>query len=156
MPIQQGLTTVYKEAILRGGSYSTLGQWTTSAMRPLTDVLKMALYTAFSDIGPSTTNYTAANEVVGPVNLTGYAPGGNTLTGVTITSDANGVAYMNFDNVSWPNANFTARGALIYDTTRGDTAIAVIDFGSDKIFTPTSNTVVMPANTATTALIRLP
>jgi hypothetical protein len=64
--------------------------------------------------------------------------------------------YVNFDNVSWPGANFTARGALIYNVTQGNASVAVLDFGSDKIFTSTSNTVTMPANTATTALIRFP
>ena len=151
MPIQQGLTTIYKVGMLRGNSWTGTA-WSTTAVRPFSDVIRMALYTAFSDIGPNTTVYTTANEVVG----TGYTAGGNTLTGVTIASDVNGVAYMNFDNVSWPGANFTARGALIYDDTRGNMALAVIDFGSDKVFTSTSNTVTMPANTATTALIRLP
>jgi hypothetical protein len=119
----------------------------------ITNTLKMALYTAFSDIGPLTTTYTATNEVTG----TNYAPGGVVVTGAILSTDVNtGTVYVNFNNVSWPNANFTARGALIYNTSQNDKSVAVLDFGSDKIFTPTSNTVVMPANTATTALIRLP
>jgi hypothetical protein len=56
--------------------------------------------------------------------------------------------------VSWPNANFTARGALIYNSSQSNKSVAILDFGSDKIFTSTSNTVTMPVNSATTALLR--
>jgi hypothetical protein len=116
----------------------------------------MALYTAFADIGPLTTVYTDTNEITG----TGYTAGGVQVTGATLgtetTGPAAGTVYVNFDNVSWPGANFTARGALIYNVTQGNASVAVLDFGSDKIFTSTSNTVTMPANTATTALIRFP
>lgn len=115
--------------------------------------LKMALYNALADLGPNTTVYTTVNEVSG----TGYTAGGNMLTGLTISADINtGTVYANFDNVSWPGANFSARGALIYNATQGNKSVAVLDFGSDKSFTSLTNTVTMPANTATTALIRLP
>jgi hypothetical protein len=82
------------------------------------------------------------------------------MTGVTISTQTTGpnagTVYVDFNNVSWPGANFTARGALIYNTTRSNKTVAVLDFGSDKTFTSTNNTVTMPANTATTALIRFP
>jgi hypothetical protein len=123
----------------------------------ITDTLYMALYTAFSDIGQLTTEYTTDNEV--PTG-NGYTAGGVEVTGAVLstqtTGPAAGTVYVNFDNVSWPGANFTARGALIYNTTRSNKSVAVLDFGSDKTFTSTNNTVTMPANTATTALIRFP
>lgn len=113
----------------------------------------MALYTAFSDIGQLTTAYTTDNEITG----TGYTAGGELVTGATISTDTQtGTVYVNFSNVSWPGASFTARGALIYNVTRSNKSVAVLDFGSDKTFTSTNNTVTMPANTATTALIRFP
>ena len=122
----------------------------------MTDTLKMALYTAFADIGPETTVYTTDSEVVG----TGYTAGGVVMTGVTINTQTTGpdagTVYVDFGNVSWTGANFVARGALIYNTTRSNKTVAVLDFGSDKTFTSTNNTVTMPANTATTALIRFP
>ena len=141
MAIQQGLTNSFKQEMLQAGQNLA------------TDTLKMALYTAFSDIGPETTAYTTSNEVTG----TGYTAGGELVTGAAISTDTQtGTVYVNFDNVSWPGANFTARGALIYNVTQANKSVAVLDFGSDKTFTSTNNTVTMPANTATTALIRFP
>jgi hypothetical protein len=144
MAIQQGLTNSFKQEMLQAGQ------------NIVTDTLYMALYTAFSDIGQLTTEYTTTNEVIG----TGYTAGGVEVTGATLTTQTTGpdagTVYVNFDNVSWPGANFIARGALIYNVSKGDKSVAVLDFGSDKTFSSTSNTVTMPANTATTALIRFP
>ena len=139
--IQQGLTNSFKQEMLQAGQ------------NLVTDTLYMALYTAFSDIGPLTTVYTTTNEVTG----TGYTAGGVVVTGATISTDVQtGTVYVNFDNVSWPGANFTARGALIYNATQSNKSVAVLDFGSDKTFSSVSNTVTMPVNSATTALIRFP
>ena len=111
-----------------------------------TDTLKIALYTGNADLNADTTVYSATNEVTG----TGYTAGGATLTGVTINSSGY-TAYVNFNNVLF-NASVTARCALIYNATQGNKSIAVLDFGSDK--TSTNFTLTMPANGATTALIR--
>jgi hypothetical protein len=141
MAIQQGLTTSFKQEMLQAGQNLA------------TDTLKMALYTALSDIGPLTTAYTATNEVTG----TGYTAGGVAVTGATIAADSQtNTVYVDFNDVPFPGANFTARGALIYNVTRSNSSVLVLDFGSDKIFTATSNTIIMPANTATTALVRFP
>jgi hypothetical protein len=111
-----------------------------------TDTLKIALYTASADLNESTTVYSATNEVTG----TGYVAGGVTLTGVTINSSGF-TAYVDFADVVF-NASVTARCALIYNVSKGNKSIAVLDFGSDK--TSTNFTITMPANTATAALIR--
>lgn len=141
MAIQQGLTNSFKQDMLQAGQ------------NIITDTLYMALYTGYADIGPLTTAYTAINEVTG----TGYTAGGVVVTGAILSTDTNtGTVYVNFNNVSWPGANFTARGALIYNTSKSNKSVAVLDFGSDKTFSATSNTVVMPVNSATTALIRFP
>jgi len=113
-----------------------------------TGTLKMALYTANASLDASTLIYTTNNEVVG----TGYTAGGNTLTNVTVLSLGT-IAYLDFDNVVWNPANFTARGALIYNTSLSNLAVAILDFGSDKT-TTTTFTVQTPANTAEAALIR--
>jgi hypothetical protein len=62
-------------------------------------------------------------------------------------------SYLDFDDVVWNPAGFTARGALIYNTSIGNLAVAVLDFGADKT-TTTTFTVQTPANTADAALIR--
>ena len=113
----------------------------------LNDTLKIALYTATVDLNASTTVYSASNEVVAG----GYVSGGNTLTGTTINSDGFTV-YVNFDNTSW-SAALTTRCALIYNASKGNKSIAVLDFGSDKTSVATFE-IAMPANTPTSALIR--
>ena len=114
----------------------------------INDTIKVALYTSAADLSESTTAYSATNEITG----TGYVAGGQVMTGVTINSSGS-VAYVNFSNVVWSPAQFTARGALIYNASKANRAIAVLDFGSDKS-TSTTFTLSMPANTATSALIR--
>lgn len=140
MPIQQGQCTVFKNNCLSGLENFAVG---TSY------VYKIALYTAFSNIGPNTLAYTTTNEVTG----TGYTAGGKTLTVVAPVSDNQTyTAYVSFANVTWNPASFTARGALIYNSTTG-AAVAVLDFGSDKVATNTF-TVTFPTATSTTAIIR--
>jgi len=112
-----------------------------------TDTIYIALYTAEADLNADTAIYTSSNEVV----ASGYTAGGQVMTGVQISSSGY-VAYVNWDNVSW-TAALTARCALIYNVTRGNKSIAVLDFGSDKTST-TTFTITMPSNTSTTALIR--
>lgn len=138
--IQQGQCTVFKQNCLSGLENFAAG---TSY------VYKIALYTALADIGPSTTAYTTANEVTG----SGYTAGGETLTVIPPASDdQNYTAYVSFSNVTWDPASFTARGALIYNSTTG-AAVAVLDFGNDKTATNTF-TVTFPTATSTTAIIR--
>ena len=137
MAFDQTLTTSFKQDILLG-------------VHDLeTDDIKMALFLATADLGAATTVYTTTGETSG----TGYTAGGLTLTGVTVLTSGT-TAYVDFADPSWNPANFTARGALIYNASKSNKAIAVLDFGSDKT-TTTIFTVQMPANTATSALIRI-
>lgn len=138
MAIQQGLTTSFKQQMIQAGQNLA------------TDTLYIALYTAFSSIGANTTVYTTDNEITG----TGYTAGGKALTGVTIGTSSDGVVFVDFANVTWLSSQLTARGALIYNVTRSNASVAVLDFGSDK--TMTNFTITMPVNAATTALIRFP
>jgi hypothetical protein len=114
----------------------------------LTDTLKLALYTANANLDESTTVYTTANEITG----TGYSAGGNVVTGAAISSSGY-TAFVTFNNVLWVPAAFTTRCALLYNASKANRSIAVLDFGSDKTCTNTF-TVTMPSNTATSALIR--
>jgi len=139
MAFDQTLTTSFKQDILLG-------------VHDLeTDTIKMALFLATADLGAATTVYSSAGEV-SDVD-TGYTAGGEILTGVTVLTSGT-TAYVDFADPSWDPAAFTARGALIYNASKSNKAIAVLDFGSDKTAT-TIFTVQMPANTATSALIRI-
>lgn len=113
----------------------------------LTDTIKIALYTANANFDETTTVYTTLSEVV----ASGYTAGGNTMTGVALNTSGYTV-YVNWANVSW-STSVTARCALIYNASKSNKSIAVLDFGSDKTSTGTF-TITMPANTATSALIR--
>lgn len=115
-----------------------------------TDTIKIALYTSAATLGASTTVYSSANEVVG----TGYTAGGNTLTSPVISLDGT-TAIVDFADSTWASATITARGALIYNSSKADRAIAVLDFGSDKTSTSGDFVVQMPAPAASTALIRI-
>ena len=113
-----------------------------------TDTFKLALYVSTANLGAGTTVYGTGGEVVG----TGYTAGGVTLTGTTVQSSG-GTAYVDFGDATWNPASFTARGALIYNASKGNKAVAVLDFGADKTASGTF-VVQMPSNTASTALIR--
>jgi len=113
-----------------------------------TDTFKIALYTSAATLGASTTVYTSTGEAVG----TGYVAGGIALTGVSVLSSGT-TAYVDFADASW-TASITARGALIYNSSKSNKAVAVLDFGADKTSTNTFN-VQMPPNTASDAIIRI-
>jgi hypothetical protein len=137
--ITQGQCTVFKVNCLDGVENFASGS-------PYT--YKIALYTALADLGPSTLTYTTVNEIGG----TGYTAGGKVLTPTTPTSSGT-TAYLSFANVTWSPASFTVRGALIYNSTT-NAAVAVLDFGSDKIAT-NSFTITFPPATASDAIIRI-
>jgi len=120
------------------------------------DTYKIALYTALSTIGPGTTVYTTTAEVVG----TGYTAGGNTLVISTSPTSGNNnlgvpTAFISFANSSWPASTFTARGALIYNSTEGNKSVAVLDFGADKTVSNDTLQIIFPTADATSAIVRI-
>ena len=134
MSIVQTQTTSFKAELYQGIHDLTV------------DVIKIALYTASADLNAATTVYSSVNEVV----YTGYTATGQTMTGITVSSSGY-TAYVGFDNVSWAG-NITARCALIYNSSKANRSIVVLDFGSDKTSVPFL--ITMPVNGVTTALIR--
>lgn len=120
------------------------------------DTFKIALYTAAADLGYATTAYTTSGEVTG----TGYSAGGNTLT-ITVTPVAANnssnvpTAYFSFANTSWTGATFTARAALIYNSTEGNKSVAVLDFGSDKTVSNDTFQIIFPTADANSAIVRI-
>jgi hypothetical protein len=137
MTIVQGMTTSFKGELPLGIQALT------------TDTLKMALYTGNANLNADTTVYTTSNEITG----TGYTAGGKTITGVTVSTSGT-TAYISFANVTWTPASFTSRCALIYNASKGNKAIAVLDFGADKTASSTF-TVQLPPNTVADALLRI-
>ena len=118
------------------------------------NTFKIALYTSSATLDANTTAYTTSNEVPSTGN---YTAGGNTLS-VTTTPTNGGsgtTAYIDFADTTWSAATITARGALIYNNSQGNSAVAVLDFGSDKTSTDGDFTVQFPAATNTTAIIRI-
>jgi hypothetical protein len=120
------------------------------------DTFKIALYTAAANLDGSTAVYTTSGEVVG----TGYVAGGNTLTITTTPVAANNssnvpTAYFSFGNSSWPSASFTARGALIYNSTEGNKSVAVLDFGADKTVSNDTFQIIFPTADANSAIVRI-
>jgi hypothetical protein len=118
------------------------------------NTFKIALYTSSATLDANTTAYTTSNEVAATGN---YVAGGNTLS-VTTTPTNGGsgtTAFIDFADTTWTAATITARGALIYNNSQGNSAVAVLDFGSDKTSTDGDFTVQFPAATNTTAIIRI-
>ena len=112
---------------------------------------KIALYTSSATMSASTTAYSATNEISG----TNYTAEGESLTRIDPSSSGT-TGFTDFADESWTTATFTARGALIYnETTSGDPAVIVLDFGADKTATAGTFTIAFPAANASNAIIRI-
>ena len=136
MSIVQTLTTSFK------------GQLPLAVHDFTTDTMKLALYLSTANLGADTTVYTTDGESTG----TGYTAGGIVLTNATVLTYGTTV-YIDFDDAAWAGV-LTARGGLIYNYSKANKSVAVINFGADKTSVNTF-TVQMPANTYTSALIRI-
>ena len=156
MAITQSMTTSFKaELMLAVHDFRVTGG----------DTFKLALYTSSATIDANTTAYTATNEVTG----TNYTAGGGSLSNLGVvtsnTSASAGTGFTDFSDLTFTNATITARGALIYNstpsansnanTTLTNASVAVLDFGADKSSTAGDFTIVFPAATNTTAIIRI-
>jgi hypothetical protein len=120
------------------------------------NTFKIALYTAAASLDATTTVYTTSNEVTG----TGYTAGGNTLVISTSPTSGNNTAniptaYISFNNSSWTSATFTARAALVYNSSQGNKAVAILDFGSDKSVNNDTFQVIFPTPDANSAIVRI-
>lgn len=136
MAITSAICSSYKQEILEGVHSSG-------------DTYKIALFTDAATLDASTTAYSTTNEVSG----TGYTAGGATLSGFT-SGLSSTTAYLTFSDPSWSNATITARGCLIYNSSKSNKAVAVFDFGQNVTSTSGAFTVDLPAAGAS-ALIRI-
>ena len=114
------------------------------------DTFKIALYTSSATLGASTTAYSTSNEVSG----TGYTAGGATLTVVAPTTSGNS-AFVDFSDVTFSSSTITAPGALIYNSSKSNKAVIVLDFGSDITTTNATFTITMPTASAGDAIVRI-
>lgn len=136
--ITAGMCNSFKEELLKG-----IHDFTT-------DTFKAALYTNSATLGPDTTVYTTTDEASGA----GYTAGGNTLTGVTVAL-SQGVAYVDFSDTTWAAGSFSARAALIYNSSKADRAVAVYEFGEVKTVSSGNFQLQFPANNPTDAVVRV-
>ena len=137
MAITQAIPTSFKAEILQG-------------IHDSADTYKMALYTSVATLGTSTTAYSATNEVIGA----GYTAGGIALSGFNVTTSGT-TAILDFNNPFWENATITARGALIYNSSKSNKAVYVLDFDSDITSTNGTFAITLPTPDAANGLIRL-
>ena len=137
MAITAALCNSYKQEILQG-------------VHEAGDTYKIALFTSSATLSKATTAYSTSNEVTG----TGYTAGGATLASFAVTLDTD-TAILDFADATWPTSTITARGALIYNSTQSNKAVAVLDFGSDITSTAATFTVAFPTASAAAGLIRI-
>lgn len=114
------------------------------------DTFKIALYTSAASLDAATTAYTTSNEASG----TGYTAGGNTLS-VTGPTTSGTAAFVDFADTVWSSATFTARGALIYNSSKANRAVAVLSFGSDRAVSGGNFTVQFPTYDLNNAIVRI-
>ena len=142
MAISQAVCTSFKQELLVGTHNFTASSG---------DTFKIALYTSSASLGASTTAFSTSNEVS---DSGSYSSGGGSLTSVTPTTSGT-TAICDFADISFTSATITARGALIYNSSQSNKAVAVLDFGGDKTSTSGTFTIQFPAADASNAILRL-
>ena len=144
MAISSAICTSFKQEILVGTHNFTASSG---------DTFKIALYTSDASLGAGTTAFSTSNEIS---NTSGsaYSSGGATLTSVTPTTSGT-TAICDFADVSFTSASFTANGALIYNSSQSNKAVAVIAFGGDKTVSSGTFTIQFPTADASNAIIRI-
>jgi hypothetical protein len=140
MAITQAMCDSFKVQLLNGAQNFSANTY------------KIALYTSAATLSNATTAYTSSNEVA---NGGGYTTGGNTLTVSTLPTSTGNVAFISFANSTWANATITAAGALIYNNSQANSAVASLSFGGDKTSTAGTFAVIFPTPDATSAIIRI-
>jgi hypothetical protein len=148
MAISQAMATSFKVDILNGvhAFGTTVTRGSTAA-----DTFKIALYTSSATLDSTTTAYSVTNEVSG----TGYSAGGNTLSVSQVPTSTSTTAWLDFSDTTWSSATITANGALIYNSSQSDKAVAVLAFGGDKTSTNGDFTIVFPTADSSNAIIRI-
>lgn len=141
MAITGGICTSFKQELLEAvHNFSTSGG----------DTFKLALYTSAATLDGTTTAYITANEVSGA----GYTTGGGTLTNAG-TNSSGTEAFVDFQDFTFANSTITARGGLIYNSSKSNKAVAVVNFGTDQSTSNSNFTIQFPAAGAGSAIVRI-
>jgi len=136
MTISSGMCVTAKRDFMRG-------------VHQPNDEYKVALYSPGANLNAFTETYTTDSEVRGA----GYVAGGQTLSGYFCETSGKLAVLGWEDNPEWPNATIRARGAMIYNASKGGRALCVVDFGKDIISTNGPFVIPMPGKQATDALL---
>ena len=150
MAIAQAMCTSFKKELLEGvHNFKNSGG----------DTFKLALFAEGTGAKSSTTATlgatTTALVTTGEVSSSGtYATGGGTLTRVD-PSTSGTTALTDFADLSFTTATITAMGALIYNSSDSNKAVAVLDFTSNKTSTAGTFTIQFPTADASNAIIRI-
>ena len=155
MAISQAMTNSFKVDILSGGhNFNTTNRALTTNTQ---DTFKIAMYTSSADLGAGTTAYSATNEITNTAG-NAYTAGGATLSISQVPTSGGSpstTAYINFSNVSWNTASFTANGALIYNSSNSNKSVAVLAFGSDKTVSSGTFTIQFPTAGTGSSIIQI-
>jgi len=143
MAITQAIANSFKKELLEGQHEFQFGG----------DKFKLALYSSSATLNSATTSYTTTGQVGDSGTYT--AGGGALVQPNPSTSIASGVAIVDFNDLSFTGATITARGALIYNTSASNKAVAVLDFTSDKVSTDGTFTIIFPAFITSAAILRI-
>ena len=141
MAIYQTMCTSFKAEVAQALHNFTAGTG---------DVFKLALYVATANLGADTTAYTSTGEASG----TNYTAGGIVLTNITPTTSGT-TGYWSFDDATFSNVTLTCAGALIYNSTNGNRAVCVLNFGQTITKTASNLVITFPAPGATDAVLRI-
>ena len=149
MAITQAICSTFKNELLQGvHNFGTNSTYPTPGAGGNT--FKIALYTSAATLSSATTAYTTSGETTG----TGYTAGGGTLTNIGVSLSGT-TAFLSFVDFTWTTATISAAGALIYNSTQSNKAVAVLSFGGTYSSTAGNFTISFPANTSSTAVIIL-
>ena len=147
MAISQAVCNVFKQELLKGNHDFDGGA-----------TYYIALYTSSANMGATTTAYSTSNEVS---NSSGsaYSAGGKALTSPAVTGGSGvSTAFVDFANISWTSASFTANGALIYrqdGSAPTNDAVVVLAFGGDFTASNGTFTIQFPTAGGGSEIIRL-
>jgi hypothetical protein len=145
MAITQAVANSFKKELLEGEHKFQFSGGNT---------FKLALYVSTATLNSATTAYTSTGEVTGTGGQ--YTAGGGELVKPNpSTSISSGVAIVTFSDLSFTGVTITARGALIYNTSSTNAAVAVLNFGTDKTATSGTFTIQFPNFSNTSAILRI-